>query len=184
MNTELVLANMYSQKSLKKSDTNQMITSDNNYRILLKREESSFFQESTNKYRCYICIIDNITDNVILELVCSESEIGILLDNYQMYSSYSYSEILCPSFSPYNSNGSFYSIKFSGPGIVSTNKGDIIEDLSTDHMIIYEYNPINEMLVERLNLVFLYDELDKLMFLFYFTFLIDIDPNNYNINEI
>ena len=72
---------------------------------------------------------------------------------------------------PYNSNGNFYIIGLDFFRIDPTM--NVLMDISTRWWIVKEYNPLNKELVDILTIEMDCDELEEIMNIMYFTFLID-----------
>ena len=89
----------------------KLIVSDNQIRFEFRRENVQLWVTDTSyKYKCFIDIYDNLTNNLILSLNCNETDIMNILDCYTQMNEYCMFDIVCPRLSPFNSTGCFYTI--------------------------------------------------------------------------
>lgn len=168
-----ILYNMYKGGVLKLEEEGIIYTSDNQYVIKLKREQKGFFSQDTN-YVCNISIYDKITNNLVLSIDNSIKDIMILLDNFTTFLEWYNRDLIIPPLTPYNSTGCYYFFRLCGNETILYN--GIVDDLAKSFVIINEYNPLNEQVVERVKLEFADDyELQQFMDTMYFVFLIDIE---------
>ena len=168
-----ILYNMYNNGDVKKDDMATYITYDGQYKFELKRENSQlWFTDTSYKYKCIINIYDNITNNLLVSLNCSEIDIKNILDCYTEMHDYEVQNIICPGLNPYNSNGNFYMIQMELYRINPIL--NIMEDISSRWFNILEYNPAIDSIVTVLSIQMDCSEIEQLMYTIYFIFRIDI----------
>ena len=175
------LQNMYRLGLIKnEGDTNMSTytTYDKQYKIELKRENIQlWFTDNNYKFKCNIDIYDNITNRLLVHLNCNENDIMNLLDCYTQMNDFGIYEIVCPPLSPYNANGNYYFIELDMFRINPIS--NVLMDISNRWIVIKEYNPLLEQVVDILEIQMDNSELEEFMDLLYFVFLIDQD--NYGI---
>jgi hypothetical protein len=174
--TYSILLNMM-EKGLIKDDLEmaEFITNDNQYKFVLRREPVQLWVTQTSeKFKCFIDIYDNITDNKYLTLNCSESDIINILDCYVEGNDYLLQNITVPALKPFSSNGNFFIIEMEFYRVDVSR--DVIEDISKRWLIIKEYNPSQQLLINRIIIEMDVFEIEELMDLLHFIFLIDLDP--------
>jgi hypothetical protein len=152
-------------------------TINNQYRFELKRENYQLWCTNTSyKYKCIIDIYDNITNNHLVNLNLTEEDVMNVLDCYTQMNDFGTSSICVPPLKPYNSNGNYYIIELEGYRV---NKLlNIMEDICNRWFNIKEYNPLINQLVPILSIQLDISEIEELMDLFYFIFLIDSESSN------
>jgi hypothetical protein len=156
----------------KDNDMAKFITWNNQYRFELKREQSQLWiTDNSYKYKCYIDIYNNITDSLIVRLNCSENDIMNMLDCYTQMSEYCLQDIVCPNLAPYTANGNFYIITMELFRI----NDNVMMDVSSRWFNVKEYNPLKEELVDIISIEMNCDELEDLINLIFFIFLVDND---------
>ena len=174
-----VMHNMYDMGiiSFERDDhTAEIITSDNCYKIIIKRKESGFFLNGETRFSCIITVYDNTMNNEVVELSGSEKDIAILLDVYGNYLNMR-QDIQTPPFPPLT-DGTFMFLQFIAPGIIrqTTSSGkqiELMEDLGITKIAILQYNPLTEQVVQRCILTFEEYDLERFMNTLYFILLID-----------
>lgn len=171
-----ILLNMM-EKGLIKDDLEmaEFITNDNQYKFVLRREPVQLWVTQTSeKFKCFIDIYDNITDNKYLTLNCSESDIINILDCYVEGNDYLFQNVTVPALKPFSSNGNFFIIEIEFYRVDISR--DVMEDISKRWLIIKEYNPSQQLLINRIIIEMDVFEIEELMDLLHFIFLIDLDP--------
>lgn len=153
------------------------ITFDGQYRFELKRENYQlWFTDTSYKYKCIINIYNNITDNLLVSLNCTEEDIMNILDCYTQANDFGCPSIFVPALKPYNSNGNFYIIELEAFRINRLN--NIMEDVSNRWFNVKEYNPLLQAVVDIVSIQLDLSEIEELMDLLYFIFLIDLESEN------
>jgi len=169
-----VMYNLYKMGCIEGEDNMPAVfyTSDRQYRFELKREQAQLWiTDSSYKYKCNIDIYNNLTGNLIVHLNCNEGDIINILDCYTQMNEYGMQDIVCPNLAPYTSNGNFYIIGMELYRI--DNMHNVIYDVSTRWFNVKEYNPMTEQLVNIVTIETNVDELEDLMNLIFFIFLVD-----------
>lgn len=168
-----VMYNLYMMDYIK-GDNNMAVfhTFNGEYRFELKREPAQLWvTDESYKYKCYINIYNNITNNLIVTLNCNENDIMAILDCYTQMSEFCLQNIVCPNLAPYSTNGNFYIIGLELFRIDTSN--DILSDLSSRWFSVKEYNPLLKQVVDIVSVELNVDEMEDLMNLLFFIFLID-----------
>lgn len=174
--TNQIINNMYNNGNIKDENMATFTTYDNQYRFELSRENAQLWYTDTSyKFKCKIKIYDNLTNNLLRTITCSEEDIKNILDCYTQMNDYCTQNIYVPPFNPHNSNGNFYFIEME---LYRVNMmEDIMEDISSRWFNINEYNPLNNTTVRVISIKMDVDELEELIDIMYFIFLIDIESN-------
>ena len=107
----------------------------------------------------------------MVHLNCNESDIINILDCYTELANFGQYGILCPPLTPYNTSGNFYIIELDFFRLDPIS--NCLMDMSARWWMVKEYNPLNKELVDILTIEMNCDELEEIMNLMYFTFLID-----------
>ena len=167
-----VLENLYRCGLIEREDMAKYETFDGQYKFEFKRESTQLWcTDTSNKFKCNIDIYNQITGNLLVHLNCSENDIMNILDCYTELGNYGQPGILCPPLTPYNSNGNFYII---GLDFFRTDPVmNILMDISSRWWLVKEYNPLNKELIDIVTIEMGMDELEEIMNIMYFTFLID-----------
>lgn len=151
----------------------KLIVSDNQIRFEFRRENVQLWVTDTSyKYKCFIDIYDNLTNNLILSLNCNETDIMNILDCYTQMNEYCMFDIICPRLNPFNSTGCFYTIGLELVKI-DYSKPDSLLDGCNRWFNVQEYNPLLNTCISRLSIKMTIDELEEFMNLIFFIFLID-----------
>lgn len=167
-----VMYNLFKMGYIEGEDMAVFNTMDGQYRFELKREQAQLWITDTSyKYKCNIDIYNNITNTKIVHLNCNEIDIMNILDCYTQMHEYNMKDIICPNLAPYTSNGNFYIIGMELFRIDDVH--NILYDVSSRWFNVKEYNPLMEQLVDIISIELSIDELEDLMNLLFFTFLID-----------
>ena len=175
--TYSILLNMM-EKGLIKDDLEmaEFITNDNQYKFVLRREPVQLWvTETSEKFKCFIDIYDNITDNKYLTLNCSEGDIMNILDCYVEANDYLLQNITVPALKPFSSNGNFFIIEMEFYRVDTYR--DVMEDISKRWFSIKEYNPSQQLLINRITIEMDIFEIEEFMDLLHFVFLVDLYPN-------
>ena len=155
----------------------QFVTIDNQYRFELTRKNYELWYTDTSyKYKCIIDIYDNLTGNKLVSLNFTEEDIMNMLDIYTQMCDFGSSSVYVPPLKPYNSNGNFYIIELELFRINPISQ--IMEDVSNRWFTVKEYNPLTQTLVSIISVTLNMSEMEDLMDLVYFIFLIDLEPEN------
>jgi len=167
-----IVNNMFRMGVVNKEDMAVFHTYDNQYRFELSREPTQLWQTNfSSKFKCIIDIYDNITNNLLVRLNCNENNIIELIDCYDQAGQFGLSNINAPALTPYNANGNCYIIELIMYKV--DNFRDVMEDLSSRWINIKEYNPIQRTTVDILSIQMDVSEIEDLMDLMYFIFLVD-----------
>ncbi len=153
-------------------DMAKLKTFDGNYIIGLDRiNRKLWINENTGNFICQFKIYDSI-DREILNIGFSESFAFILLDKLNQYVEFSQKDLVIPIESG-NTNLASYQFR-----ICRSNVDPLVNDF-----IILQYDNINNILIPRI-VTSLSDELiGELMFMIYFSYLIDIDTGDISLME-
>jgi len=166
-----VMYNLFKMGYIEGEDMAVFNTEDGQYRFELKREQAQLWITDTSyKYKCNIDIYNNITNLLLVHLNCNETDIINILDCYTQMHEYGLQNITCPNLSPYSANGNFYIINLEMYRIY--NNG-LMSDISSRWFTVKEYNPLNQQLVDILSIEMNLDNMEDLMNLLFFSFLID-----------
>jgi hypothetical protein len=111
-----------------------------------------------------------------VSLNCTEDDIKNLLDCYTQMGDYCTPEITVPPLKPYCANGNFYLINLELYRIDKIH--DIMSDLSSRWFNVFEHNKLINQTVPIISVQMDISELEELMDIMYFIFLIDIDSQN------
>ena len=167
-----VMYNLFKMGYIEGEDMSAFYTYDKQYRFELNRERAQlWFTDKSYKFKCNIDIYNNITNTKIVHLNCNENDIMNILDCYTQMNEYGMQDIICPNLAPYSSNGNFYIIGMELYRI--DNVHNIMYDVSARWFNVKEYNPMLEQLVDIVSIQLSFDELEDLMNLIFFVFLID-----------
>lgn len=171
-----VLHNMYKMGFIKDEDMAHFITMDNQYEFIIRREQTQLWcTDASFKYKCIIEIYNKITDNLLVSLTCTEEDIMNILDCYTQMNDFGSQDIFVPPLKPYNASGNFYIIRMETYRIDSTN---VMSDLSNRWFDVLEYNPLLGYPVPIISVQLDLSEIEELMDIIYFVFLIDIESEN------
>lgn len=159
------MINMYVSGLIKgDSDMATFKTINKDYTIELERKEHKLW-ETDNSYK-YLCkfIFKNNLGIPVFELLTSENDIFVLIDNIWQYSECNLPEVVVPINSA-NALMKSYNMKFTRNERVYNNS----------FLTISEYDPISQTMINRVVIEFDEDSLFEFTNLIYFMFLIDID---------
>lgn len=155
----------------------KFITIDNQYRFELTRKNYELWCTDTSfKYKCIIDIYNNLTGTLLVSLNCTEGDIMNILDIYTQMCDFGTSSVYVPPLKPYNSNGNYYVIELELFRIDKLH--GIMEDLCNRWFTIKEFNPLLQAVVPILSITLDVSEMEELMDLMYFIFLIDLESEN------
>lgn len=157
----------------------EFITNDKQFKFILRRERTTLWITDTSyKFKCFIDIYDNLTDTLYLTLNCSEEDIKMMLDCWTEASNYGLQNITVPSLKPFSANGNFFLINLE---LYRIDQMNLMSDISNRWFNVKEYNPMEGLLIDRISIQMDLFEMEELMDLCYFIFLIDLEPTNYQI---
>ena len=174
----LILYNMFQSGIINGGDeVAQFVTMDQQYRFELTRKKYElWFTDTSYKYKCIIDIYNNITGTKLVSLNLTEEDVMVMLDIYTQMCDFGTPSIIVPALKPYNSNGNYYIIELE---LSRYNKVfNIAEDVSNRWFTVKEFNPLNQALVQIVSITLNVSEMEDLMDLVYFIFLIDLEPEN------
>jgi hypothetical protein len=155
----------------------QFVTIDNQYRFELTRKNYElWFTDTSYKYKCIIDIYNNLTGTLIVSLNCTEEDIMNMLDVYTQMCDFGSPSVYIPPLKPYNSNGNYYIIELELFRV--NNVMGIMEDISNRWFTVKEYSPLIQTLVPIVSIKMDVSEIEDLMDLVYFIFLIDLESEN------
>lgn len=171
-----ILYSMYNMGVIEDEDMAQFSTIDNQYEFKLRRENYQLWSTDTSyKYKCIIDIYNKITDNLLVSLILTEEDVKNLLDCYTQMDGYGMQNIMVPQLKPYCANGNFYYIILEAYRIDKLN--DIMCDLGNRWFTVKEYNPMLNQAVDIVSIQMDVSEMEELMDIIYFIFIIDIESN-------
>lgn len=178
-----LLHNLYKMNAIKEDQLAKYDTLDGQYRFEFIREDTQlWFTDSSNKFKCYIDIYNRLTDNLLVRLNCSETDIMNILDCYTQLCDFGMQNIVCPALSPYSANGNYYMIELDLFRIDPIH--NIMCDVSSRWFIVKEYNPLSEQLVDIISIEVDMSELEDIMNIMYFIFLIDQEDDKYSLSVL
>lgn len=158
-------------------DLAQYISFNGEYRFELRRENYQlWFTDTSYKYKCIIDIYNNITGNLLVSLNLTEEDVMNMLDCYTQMCDFGTSSIYVPALKPYNANGNYYIIELELYRIDKVH--NIMMDVSNRWFTVKEYNPLLQQVVQILSIELDMSELEEIMDLAYFIFLIDLESEN------
>ena len=174
--TTSILNNMYNMGFIGDQDMAQFSTTNNQYEFKLRRENYNLWATDTSyKYKCIIDIYNKITNNLIVSLILSEEDVRILLDCYTQMDGFGMQNITVPELKPYSANGNFYYIILEAVRIDKLH--NIYCDLGNRWFTVKEYNPMLNQAVDIVSIEMDVSEMEELMDIIYFIFIIDIESN-------
>ena len=155
----------------------QFVTMDQQYRFELTRKNYElWFTDTSYKYKCIIDIYNNITGTKLVSLNFTEEDIMNMLDVYTQMYDFETPSVIVPPLKPYNSNGNYYIIELE---LYRYNKvSNIMEDISSRWFTVKEFNPLNQALVQIVSVTLDISQMEDLMDLIYFIFLIDLESEH------
>lgn len=155
----------------------QYITMDQQYRFELTRKNYElWFTDNSYKYKCIIDIYNNLTGTKLVSLNCTEEDIMNMLDIYTQMCDFCTTSVYVPPLKPYNSNGNYYIIELELIRI--DNVMGITQDISNRWFTVKEYSPLMQAVVPIVSVTLDISEMEELMDLMYFIFLIDLESEN------
>ena len=171
-----ILYNMYQMGIIEDDNMATFTTYDGQYRLELRRENYQLWcTDNSYKYKCFIEIYNNITNNLLVSLNCSEEDIKNILDCYTQMNDFGCKDIMVPALKPYNASGNYYIINLEAYRIYPSG---LMSDVSTRWFSVIEYNPLLNQLVPIISIQLYIDEIEELMDIIYFIFLIDLEPES------
>lgn len=172
-----VMNNLYRMGCIKDDEEMAVFfTSNNEYRFELSRDNAQlWFTDKSYKFKCNIDIYDNNINKLLVHLNCNENDIMNILDCYTQINEFGMRDIICPALAPYRADGNYYMIGLELYRIDPVS--ELMMDVSQRWFNVKEYSPLKECLVDIISIQMDMGELEDLMNLFYFIFLIDQESN-------
>lgn len=175
MRSENLLLFNLKKMGLIKDDTTMGELIIGQYKFVFRRENAELWiTDNSYKYKCYIDIFDNLTNILILALNLNEDDVMNVLDCYTQMNDFGMQDIIVPALKPFSSNGNYFIIKIDQFRIID----DMMSDMSKRWFCVMEYNPLTELVIDRISIEMYVDQLEELMDIMYFIFLIDLEPEN------
>lgn len=139
------------------------LTMENDYKIYLIRSKRRF--SSDYKYLCKLIFISNPMNQTILELRLSEMNIFNMIDCITFYSEDNINDISISI--PNSPDSSYYIHLYHNPNVYNNTYFEIVNFINRQIKLKFELDE---------------ESLSRFIDLLYFTFLFDIDTNNYYMN--
>lgn len=173
MNNYTIITNMYYQGTVRHFEMSELRT--RNFIIEIKREEvSKEFLDIQYHYRCILRFKD-LTGRLVREVVMNESQASILVDNINAFVYDNYTELYCLN------------------GIASTNVAETYEirlttcEENEDYSVLFQILCTNSVLGTTfpvVSTVLTLEELDNLLEVMFFIYLIDLVSERKGIYQV